>query len=151
QWASLVNDINISDGVAKTFTDAQIAAFGAGSNWQSPALRSAPILNDELSISGGDEKSRYLISGNYFNQKGTILNTGFKRYSARVNYERNVSEKFKVSTNIFGSQSTENKLAGSSYNSNNFSNAFASLILTSPVAPIKNPDGSYNISNPYNA
>jgi TonB-linked SusC/RagA family outer membrane protein len=151
QWASLVNDINISDGVAKTFTDAQIAAFGAGSDWQSSALRSAPVLNDELSISGGDEKSRYLISGNYFSQKGTILNTGFKRYSARANYERNVSEKFKVSTNIFGSQSIENKLAGSSYNSNNFSNAFASLILTSPVAPIKNPDGSYNTSNPYNA
>ncbi|WP_184545180.1 SusC/RagA family TonB-linked outer membrane protein [Mucilaginibacter sp. FT3.2] len=151
QWASLVNDINTSDGVAKTFTNAQITALGSGSDWQSSALRSAPVLNDELSVSGGDEKSRYLISGNYFNQKGTILNTGFKRYSARANYERNVSEKFKISTNIFGSQSIENKLAGSSYNSINFSNAFASLILTSPVAPIKNADGSYNISNPYNA
>ncbi|MDN3582525.1 SusC/RagA family TonB-linked outer membrane protein [Mucilaginibacter flavus] len=151
QWASLVNDINVSDNVVKTFTDAQIAAFGNGSDWQSSALRSAPVLNEELSLSGGDEKSRYLVSGNYFDQKGTILNTGFKRYSARVNYEKNVSEKFKISTNIFGSQSIENKLAGSSYNSINFSNAYASLILTSPVAPIKNADGSYNTTNPYNA
>ncbi|HEY9194727.1 MAG TPA: SusC/RagA family TonB-linked outer membrane protein, partial [Mucilaginibacter sp.] len=150
QWASLVNDVNVSDGVNKTFSDAQVAAFGSGSDWQSSALRNAPVLNNELSVSGGDEKSRYLVSGNYFNQKGTILNTGFKRYSARVNYERNLSEKFKVSTNIFGSQSTENRLAGSAYNSLNFSNAYASLILTSPVAAIKNADGSYNVANPYN-
>jgi TonB-linked SusC/RagA family outer membrane protein len=113
QWAVLVNDVNVSDGVAKTYTDAQIAALGTGSNWQEAALRSALVSNNELSISGGDEKSRYLISGNYFDQDGTILHTGFKRYSARVNYEKDVSDKFKVSTNLFGSRSIENKLYGS--------------------------------------
>jgi TonB-linked SusC/RagA family outer membrane protein len=151
QWASLVNDVNVSDGVAKTFSPAQIAALGKGSDWQSSALRNAPILNDELTISGGDEKSRYLISGNYFDQDGTVLNTGFKRYSGRVNYEKNVSDKFKISTNIFGSQYIEKKLYGSPYNSINFISAYANLILTSPVALIRNPDGSYNTSNPYNA
>jgi len=149
QWESLVNDINTSDGVAQTFSASQIAAAGAGSNWQDAALRNAPILNDELTISGGDEKSRYLISGDYYNQQGTILNTGFKRYSARVNYEKNISERFKISTNVFGSQSIENKLYGSPYNSINFSNAYATLLTTSPLALIKNPDGSYNTTNPY--
>src|SRR6202042_2552150 len=99
QWESLVNDINLSDGVAETFSPGQIAAIGTGSDWQNSALRNAPILNDELTISGGDERSRYLISGDYFNQDGTILNTGFKRYSARVNYEKEVTDRFKVSTN----------------------------------------------------
>ncbi|MGY4537177.1 TonB-linked SusC/RagA family outer membrane protein [Mucilaginibacter sp. UYNi724] len=66
QWASLINDINLSDNVAKTYTDAQVTAFGNGSDWQSAALRNAPQYNAELSVSGGDEKSRYLISGNYF-------------------------------------------------------------------------------------
>ena len=149
QWESLVDDINTSDGVAQTFSPTQIATAGVGSNWQQAALRTAPILNDELTISGGDEKSRYLISGDYFNQQGTILNTGFKRYSARVNYEKNVSEHLKVTANAFGSQSIENKLYGSSYNSINFSNAFATLLTTSPLALIKNADGSYNTSNPY--
>ena len=151
QWAALVNDVNVSDGVAKTYTDAQIAALGTGSNWQGAALRSAPVSNNELSISGGDEKSRYLISGNYFDQDGTILHTGFKRYSGRVNYEKDVSDKFKVSTNLFGSRSIENKLYGSPYNSINFSSAFSNLILTSPVAQIRNADGSYNTTSPFNA
>ncbi|HWK04270.1 MAG TPA: TonB-dependent receptor [Puia sp.] len=149
QWASLVNDLNVSTGSAKTFSDSAIAALGAGSDWQNSALRKGNVQNHELSIAGGDDRSKYLISGNYFNQDGTILNTGFKRYSARVNYERNVSSRFKVSTNVFGSQSQENSLFGSAYNSINFSGAYPSLLLTSPVAKIKNADGSYNISSPY--
>jgi TonB-linked SusC/RagA family outer membrane protein len=150
QWEGLVNDINLSDGVAKTFSASQIAAVGAGSDWQNSALRSAPILNDELTISGGDERSRYLISGDYFNQQGTITNTGFKRYSARVNYEKDVTDKFKISTNLFGSQSIENKLYGSAYNSINFSSAYSNLLLTSPIAAIYNANGTYNTTNPYN-
>jgi len=149
QWGSLVNDINVSDGVAQTYTSSQLAALGTGSNWQNAVLRNAPEYNGELSISGGDEKSRYLISGNYFDQEGTILNTGFKRYSARVNYEKNVTDKFKISTNVFGSQSIENKLVGSAYDSNQFSNAFATLLLTSPASPITNANGSYYTNSPY--
>lgn len=151
QWASLINDINLSDNVAKTYTDAQVTAFGNGSDWQSAALRNAPQYNAELSVSGGDEKSRYLISGNYFKQDGTLFNTGFERFSGRVNVERNVSDKFLVSANIFASRSTQNKLYGSSYNSIGFGGAYANLVNTSPIAPIRNTDGSFNTSNPFNA
>jgi TonB-linked SusC/RagA family outer membrane protein len=149
QWASLVNDINVSDGKPKTFSDSAISALGAGSDWQSAVLKDAGIQNHELSFSGGDEKSRFLISGNYFNQDGIIINTGFKRYTARVNYEKNVTNKLKISTNVFGSNSLENKLFGSTYNSINFSGAYSSLIQSSPVALIKNADGSYNTTSPY--
>ena len=147
QWASLVNDINVSDGKPKTYSDSAIAAIGGGSDWQSAVLRDASIQNHELSFSGGDDKSRFLISGNYFNQDGIIINTGFKRYSARVNYEKNVTDKFKISANVFGSSSLENKLFGSTYNSINFGGAFSSLIQSSPIALITNADGSYNTTS----
>jgi TonB-linked SusC/RagA family outer membrane protein len=149
QWAALVNDVNSSDGKPVTFSDSAIGALGSGSDWQSSALREAPIQNHELSLAGGDDKSRYLISGNYFNQQGTVLNTGFKRYSARLNYERNVTDRFKVAANIFGSRSLEDKLTGSGYNSINFSGAYPGLVLSSPVALIKNSDGTYNTTSPY--
>lgn len=150
QWAALVNDINVSDNVAKTFSDSAIAALGRGSDWQDAALRNAPIQNHELSFTGGDEKSRYLIAGNYFNQQGTVLNTGFKRYSARFNAERNLSERLKISTNIFGSRSQEDRLFGNAYGSINFNAAaFPVLVQASPVGRIKNDDGTYNTSSPY--
>jgi TonB-linked SusC/RagA family outer membrane protein len=151
QWASLVNDINVSDGVAKTFSATDIAAFGTGSDWQSAALVNAPQFNGDLSVSGGDEKSRYLVSGNYFKQDGTLLNTGFERFSSRVNIERNIKDRFQISGNIFASRSKEDKPYGSGYNSINFGGAFPNLLSTSPISLIKNPDGSYNTTNVYNA
>jgi len=152
QWGELVNDINVSTGSAKTYNEADLAALGKGSDWQSAALRKKALQNHELSFSGGDEKSRYLISANYFDQGGIIINTGFKRYSGRVNYERTVSDRLKLATNIFGSQSIEDKLYGNAYNSLNFqSTAFANLLQVSPVAKIRNEDGSYNTSSPYSS
>jgi TonB-linked SusC/RagA family outer membrane protein len=149
QWASLINDVNVSDGVAKTYTDAQIASAGTGSDWQSSALRKALEQNHEVSISGGDEKSRYLISGNYFDQDGVIVNSGFKRYAGRVNYERNVSDRLKVTVNVFGSDSRQTELPGSAYGSINFSNLYSTLLTTSPIVPIYNADGSYYVKSPY--
>lgn len=151
EWAALVNDINVSDGVAKTFSTADVAAFGSGSDWQEAALHQSPQINGDLSVSGGDEKSRYLISGNYFKQDGTLVNTGFERYSGRVNIERNVSDRFQISANIFASRSKEDKPYGSDYNSIGFGGAFANLVSTTPIAAIWNADGSYNTTNPYNA
>lgn len=152
QWGELVNDINVSTGNPKTYNEADLAALGEGSDWQSAALRKKALQNHELSFSGGDEKSRYLISANYFGQGGIIINTGFKRYSGRVNYERTVSDRLKIATNIFGSQSIEDKLYGNAYNSLNFqSTAFANLLQVSPVAKIRNEDGSYNTSSPYSS
>jgi len=149
QWDQLQNDIYASVPVASRvglnyFTDAQIAADAAGYDWQNAALKTGSVQNHDISISGGDEKSRYLISGNYFDQKGVVVSSDFQRYSGRINYEREVSKKFKVSTNAFGSRSTENKLTGSGYNSLNFNGAFPSLLLTSPRTPVYNTDGSYN-------
>jgi TonB-linked SusC/RagA family outer membrane protein len=142
QWDRLQNDIYASVPVASRnglnyFTDEQIAADGAGSDWQGAALRKGLLQNHDLSFTGGDDKSRYLISGNYFNQQGIVLNTDFKRYSGRINYEREVSKKLKISANTFGSQSTENKLIG---------NAYSNLLAASPRTPIYNADGSYNVS-----
>jgi TonB-linked SusC/RagA family outer membrane protein len=150
EWMQLVNDINESDSKPHTFSDSAINAAGEGSDWQDAALRNGPIQNHEISVSGGDEKSRYLISGNYFRQEGTVVNTDFKRYSGRINYERNLSDKFKVAANVFGSQSKEDKLFGNAYGAINFQNtSFANLVQLSPAVPIYNEDGSYNISSPY--
>jgi len=149
QWGSLVNDINVSDGVAKTYTDAQLGALGKGSDWQSAGIRTAPVQNHELSVSGGDEKSKYLLAGNTFDQDGILYNTEFKRYSGRFNYERSLGEKFRVTLSAFDSRSTENELTGSAYNSVQIGNLWSTLLQSVPVVAMKNADGTYNTTNPY--
>lgn len=151
QWAAMVNDINESDGKPHSFSDSVISALSnKSSDWQSAALKNGTLQNHELSFSGGDEKSRFLISGNYYDQGGIVINTGFKRYSGRINYERNLTDRLKVAVNVFGSNSTEDKLFGNAYGSLNFqSTAFSNLLQLSPAVPIYNTDGTYNISSPY--
>jgi len=142
QFADLTNDIQASQGLSAYYTPSQVDAFGQGSNWQSAAFRNALIQNHTIAVSGGDEKSTYNISGNYFDQDGIILNSGFKRIAVRTNYARDVSEKFKIGLNATGSQSNQYGSSGTN---------ISSILFNAPTVPIKNPDGSYNLNNPFSA
>ena len=150
QWASLHNDVLTSIGQQPAFTSDQVAAFGEGTNWQQAAFRQAGVQNHQLTFSGGDEKSRYAISGNYFDQDGILLNTNFKRYAVRVNYDRDINSKFKIGINTTTSYSTTlgspNNIGLGGLNS---PNALTSVLNASPVVPIKDQNGNYNLNNPY--
>lgn len=111
QYAALVNDAFTNDGLAPLYDQdelAEIQKLGKGTDWQEEVFRSAPIQNYQLSFSGGDEKTVYSLSGNYFNQEGVILNSNFERYSARLNLERNLSKRFLSGTHLTISKSTSN-------------------------------------------
>ena len=150
QWANLRNDILAGTGQPPSFTADQIAALGKGSDWQSAAFRHAPVQNHELSFTGGDERSRFGLSGNYFSQDGIVLNTNFKRYSIRANYERDISSKFKIGLNSTTSYSTTTGAATNTGSASLSSpNLITNIITTSPVVPIKDQNGNYNLVNPY--
>jgi len=152
QWASLRNDVQASIGQAPSFSAEQIEAFktSGGSDWQSAAfVRAAPVQNHQLSFSGGDERSRYAVSAGYFDQEGTVIGSDFKRISLRINYEKNYSQNFKFGVNANYSNSVSNGVGTNSAGGRN-PNPLVSVALTAPVVPIKNEDGSYNVTNnPY--
>lgn len=77
-------------------------------DWQSEIFRRAPISNYQLSGQGGSEKVRFYLSGNYFTQDGIVKATDFKRYSARVNVEANLTPYFRTGINLMPSYAKEN-------------------------------------------
>jgi len=81
------------------------SSLGEGVNWQDLVFQEAPIQNHQLSINGGSEKTQLAVSGNYFNQQGIVINSGFKRYSVRVNLDHRISERVKIGASILGSYS----------------------------------------------
>lgn len=150
QWAKLFDDLyaatpGIQAGLAanKKLIDS-LGNAGVSGDWPGALIKTGHIQNHQLSIYGGDEKSRYSLSGNYFKQDGILRGTDYNRYSARFNYERNFSSRLKLATSVFGSSSTEDKLTGAAYNGINFSNAFSSLYSNNPLQTIWNADGTYN-------
>ena len=57
------------------------------------------LVNTNLSVSGGNDKTKYYIGAGYNNETGILKNTGFQRYSARVNLEHKINNWVDVSVN----------------------------------------------------
>ncbi len=60
----------------------------------------APQQSYSLAAKGGTENIKYLISGEYLNQKGIILNSGFQRYSVRSNIDAKLTKRLLVRLNL---------------------------------------------------
>jgi TonB-linked SusC/RagA family outer membrane protein len=71
----------------------------AGTNWQDVIFDPAPISNYQVGASGGTAKAKYSFSANYFDQKGILRFTDYKRYSVRANTEF-TSGKFTFGENL---------------------------------------------------
>jgi len=56
-------------------------------DWQDEIFRTGQIEDYNLSMSGGAKNSSYMVSGNYFANKGTLIGTEFERFTFRVNTE----------------------------------------------------------------
>ena len=56
-------------------------------DWQDEVFRQGGIQDHNLQAMGGTGTANYLVSGGYLRQTGTVIGTGFERYSLRVNSE----------------------------------------------------------------
>lgn len=64
--------------------------------------RNAPTFQANLSVNGGNKKTSYFISGNFFRQEGLAARSGYKKYSLRSNVNSNVTDWLKLGVNLFG-------------------------------------------------
>lgn len=67
-----------------------------GVNFQDYVLQQGTVQNYNLALRGGTEQTKYSISGSLFDQVGSIINTGFNRYSGRVTVDQTISNKIKA-------------------------------------------------------
>ncbi|WP_162842642.1 SusC/RagA family TonB-linked outer membrane protein [Mucilaginibacter pineti] len=100
-----------------------------------------------ISLSSSDGKTTYFISGNYFDQKGVIKGTDYKRWNGKVNLDQNVSDKIKLGINLIGSNSaSSNSVTGGA----NGSGGIVTAALYYPAnMPLQLPDGSYPVNPSY--
>jgi TonB-linked SusC/RagA family outer membrane protein len=145
QYAQLVNDANMNDGKPAVFSNPD--SLGAGTNWQKEIFRKAPIQNYYLAISGGDDNTRYTISGGYFNQNGVVRGSDFQRYSFRANLDRKVNDKVTIGNNLTISRTFSNKTIASTDGGPsatvNTGSIYAALMF-SPTVPIRDSIGKYS-------
>ena len=107
-YATLLNEANTNIGAAPAYTSGELQLIKSQSspdsfpnnNWEQLAyVKSAPLWQNELNITGGG-RTRYYISGSLMRQASLFPNEALTRYSARSNTESQVSDIFKVGTNV---------------------------------------------------
>ena len=108
-------------------------------HWLDEVFRTARIQNYELSASGGNEKTRYYISGSFFDQVGTLIGTDYKRFSGRLNLDHDISTKLSFGTNLTLAQSINNRATGD----NTVQGVLPNAIASAPIYPVFDADGRY--------
>jgi TonB-linked SusC/RagA family outer membrane protein len=96
QWMQYRNDL---EGPG-TFTQEQMDHITIDTDWQNVIFRRAPIANYELSATGGNEKTKFFMSGNLFEQQGTVIGSDYSRMNGRVNIDHNISEKLTIGASV---------------------------------------------------
>ena len=81
--------------------------IGNSTDWQSLLFRKTQTHNHQLTISGGNDKAKFYVSGFYMNQQGTLINTDQQRYGIRSNTDITINDKLSIGINLYG-QRTEN-------------------------------------------
>lgn len=136
QYATFMNARAVVWGFGARPDLANPQYLGTGTNWQSELFRRAPMNSHTLTVSGGDAKTQYLLSGSYFDQQGIALGSDFKRYSVRLNLDNKTTNWLKVGTSL--------QLAHINQNQNtSASGVISSALSLTPDVPVQNPDGSW--------
>jgi len=86
-------------------------ADSTNTDWQRLMLQDALVQEYRINLSGGSKAGKFAIMGNYVNQEGIIINSGYERFLGRMNYEHTLSLKAKLITNISYSRAYYNGIA----------------------------------------
>lgn len=107
EYASIYNEAAIADNATKSnpifqrplITDEMLADL-PNISYIDAIMRDAILQSHSISISGGESKTRYFISANYFDQEGIIKGSDYKRLSARINIDSQVKDWLRTGVNI---------------------------------------------------
>ena len=117
-------------------------------DWFDLLTRTGNNTQADLSISGGNEKTKFYISGSHYIAKAPVLGSDFTRSTANVRISNQATEKLSLS----GGLQVNNRDNHSQADAGTFSNPVRMYSLYQPFLRAYNDDGTYDFSyfNRYN-
>ena len=110
-------------------------------NWFALIYGTAPMADQTVRLSGGNDLATLSLSGNYFDQEGTLrAENYYKRYTTRANSNFNVSKRLSAQANVMlmSEKTVAPRGEGDAQ--------FRALHDTPPTSLSKYPDGTYSFS-----
>lgn len=147
EYATALNDIRGSS----TISTEDLEAYKNGTkgiNWADLITHTGVTQDYRLSISGGNAKVKYLISGNVLDQEAVTIETDYKRYGIRANIDAEVKPWLTISAKMNATSLHKHNDGANWFHITNFS---PTMEMKDPETGVYNRD-PYNIangSNPY--
>ncbi len=142
EFAEIVNARASAIGTTAPFSDTEIAGYreNGGTDWQDLVYRIGHGQQHQLTVAGGGDKTTFLISGNYLNQKGIMNNSNFKRYILRSNIATQLNDDLSLHLNLFGSGRINHNTDGGG--------AITQALAWAPTTPAYGDDGMPTFTDP---
>ncbi len=142
EYVTLLTEALVNSGRSAARNTARLRAYAAdaanpltyNTNWQDEAFQRAPFQQYDLNTSGGNEKTKFFISGQYSDQKGIIVGNAFQRINVRFNLDQQATDKLSFGINTGVSRSVNNRIP----NDNAFSSPMQ-IVALSPITPLTDP------------
>jgi TonB-linked SusC/RagA family outer membrane protein len=141
EWGELVNEARANVGMTPVISDPGSLST---TDWQDEIFQRSPIQNHELSFSGGSAKTKYFMSGSYFDQGGVVIGTGFKRGNFRFNLDQDINDRLKAGVSMSMNRSKTDRVSTSDRQG-----IVAVAIVKSPAVPARKEDGTLNPDDLY--
>ena len=157
QYATLRNEAATNDGSAAPFADP--SSFGTGTNWQNEIFGNAPIMQQNIAVSGGTDKSNYYTSLAYLDQKGIVTpnSSDYKRMNLRINssfkpkkyltYGENFEYTYTRSTTFFNTNSVFGGPLSDAINLDPLTPVTVSDVNSQPNAAVYQNNSAYIVRN----
>ena len=142
EYAVIVNEAAAAGGQSNPFP--QFGNLGAGTDWQNEVFQRAPILNHNITITGGTEKSAYSFGSSLLTQDGVVggSKANFKRFTSRINFNSDLLENLKLTANVIYNGTERSAIAESGLGSVLFN-----ALNNAPTFDVRNTDGSFTLAD----
>ncbi|AEI48934.1 SusC/RagA family TonB-linked outer membrane protein [Runella slithyformis] len=105
---------------------------GVNTDWLGAILRRGIYQQYQASATGGNDKTRFYLSGGLRDEQGVQLNNRFTRYSGALNVDHKASQKLTISTNLSLGFTTNDRVKGDNFLDGVYSGAIKSLPYFAP-------------------
>ena len=150
QFMQLANEAVFNaegDSTNLPFTAAQIGS-AATYNYPAMMLRTGLQTNQAISLSGGEQKLRYLLSGNFTRQEGIVLGSDFNRYGVRLNLDGDASSRFRWGSSLSLTRVARNAARVENGAVGNSANGLQAAMQFAPFAAPKDATGNWIMQSP---
>ncbi|WP_345058392.1 TonB-dependent receptor [Hymenobacter glaciei] len=110
------------------------ANYNVDTDWQKQVFRKGNFSQYDLNASGGTDKTKFFISGQYSTQEGILVGNKLQRIAGRFNVDHQATDKLTLGANVGLSRTQNNRLP----NDNAFSNP-VQIVALAPITPLIDP------------